>query len=123
MTRMHRKMNAILTKTFLTIVYVILLLSAGVGADLASSLNELTEDAIYKSYEDGFKAGKKILKKEYRDTSLLDGCIRISDHTLWKNQGYDENTAKKAEKIFFFGCTNVRGKKMNKREFLEKYVW
>ena len=92
-TRMHTLMKAITIKTFLMILSVMFLCTSGIGAAFASSAKDFTDDEMYQSYEDGFKEGRKILKKEYRDTSLLDGCIRMSDHRLWKNQGYDEDTA------------------------------
>ena len=101
----------------------LLLFLAGTQLALASPSKDFDSSKMYKTYEDGYKAGKKIMKKEYRDASLLDGCIRISDHTMWKDQGWDNETAKKAEKLFFFGCINVNSDLMTKKEFMDKYVW
>jgi hypothetical protein len=121
--KMKILIKATIIKSVCIITLLLVLLLAGIQSALASPPNDFDSLEMYKTYEDGYKAGKKVLKKDYRDANLLEGCIRISDHTLWKKQGWDKDTAKKAEKLYFFGCINVKSKKMTKKEFTEKYVW
>lgn len=115
--------KAAMIKSVCKVTLLLVLFFACIQISLAASPKDFEPAEMYKTYEDGYKAGTKVLKKEYRDANLLEGCIRISDHTLWKGQGWDKETAKKAEKIYFFGCVNVKAKKMTKKEFTEKYVW
>jgi hypothetical protein len=121
------KMKKLIKKTVIKSGYIatmlLLLFLAGIYLASAAPPEDFDSVEMYRAYEDGYKAGKKILKKEFRDTSLLEGCIRISDHTLWKNKGWDKQISKKAEKMYFYGCTNSRSKKMTKKEFMEKYIW
>jgi hypothetical protein len=121
------KMKKIIKKTVIKSGYIVVLLLFLVlaGISLASAIppEDFDSAEMYRAYEDGYKAGKKILKKEFRDATLLEGCIRLSDHKMWKNKGWDKNISKKAEKLYFYGCTNSRSDKMTKKEFMEKYTW
>jgi len=120
---MKKIFKATMIKSVCGITLLLMLFFAGIQSALASPPKDFEPLEMYKTYEDGYKAGKKVLNKDYKDASLLEGCIRISDHKMWKDQGWDKETSKKAEKIYFFGCINVKSKKMTKKEFTEKYVW
>jgi len=74
---------------------------------------------MYAVYETGYDVGKDILKGVYGSVSLLHGCMEKSDYSSWKAIGWDAETIRKAEKLFFYGCINANTKKMAKEEFIK----
>lgn len=77
--------------------------------------NDFEPWRMYVTYENGYLAGKPIDEK----MSQLEYCIEQADHTSWKAIGWSDETIRKADLIFFYGCINCNNKKLTKKEFMK----
>lgn len=94
---------------------------ATLNASFAIALppNDFEPWRMYAVYETGYDDGGNILKGVYGNASLLNGCMEKSNYSSWKPIGWDAETIRKAEKLFFYGCINANSKKMTKEEFMK----
>lgn len=80
--------------------------------------NDFEPWRMYATYENGYAAGKPADET----VSQLQYCIEESDHSFWKDLGWNDKTIRKAELLWFYGCINTNHKKMTKKEFM-KYMF
>lgn len=101
------------------LISIFFLVILNVSFAIALPPNNFEPWRMYNVYETGYDVGKDILKGVYGNVSLLYGCMEKSDYSSWKAIGWDCETIKKAEKLFFYGCINANSKKMTKEEFMK----
>jgi len=74
---------------------------------------------MYEVYDTGFDLGKSILNLGLEEGHLLKGCIKWADYSSWKSNGWNAETIRKAELLFFYGCINANSTKLQKKEFMK----
>jgi len=104
-------------KKIISIMLFLVIFNASVA--IALPPNDFEPWRMYVVYKTGYDVGKDILKEVYGNVSLLQGCMEKSDYSSWKAIGWDAETIRKAEKLFFYGCINTNSKKMTKEEFMK----
>ena len=99
------------------IVFFLVILHA--SSAMALPPNDFEPWRMYAVYETGYDLGKDIMNGVYGNVSFLQGCMEKSDYSSWKATGWDTETIRKAEKLFFYGCINAVGNKITKEEFMK----
>ncbi len=93
---------------------LLLVLITFATAAFALPPNDFEPWRMYATYENGYVAGKSADES----VSQLQYCLEQSDHSSWKNQGWNDKTIRKAELLWFYGCINSNQKKITKKEFM-----
>lgn len=102
------------------IVIILTLIFFAITIVFALPPNDFEPWRMYATHENGYDAGKEVLKGTFGNVSILQGCIEQSDHSSWESMGWDNKTIRKADKIFFYGCINASNRKMTKKEFMKE---
>ena len=104
-----------MTKCKKLIIINLLLVILGVSFAIALPPNDFEPWRMYAVYETGYDAGKNISG----NVSSLQYCMENADYFSWASTGWDNQSIRKAEKLFLYGCVKAKDKKMTKQEFMK----
>jgi len=87
----------------------------------ATATDALEDWRSYAVYENGYEARALIEKGMLGEGGRFEQCTEQADHSSWKGAFWSQNTIRKAEYIFFFGCFVGPDKKLTKEQFLSRF--